>query len=170
MLAQFHSLIFNFLIGYRYELYCASKAARTTQCTVFCAISKEDAWSLNEKRSDPDALQGETESNGTASNNDQIGNSLVPYTREIFDALLLRYEEPNANSRWDAPLFTVIPEMKLNLDEIYSALYEKKPPPPNQATQNVSICNMYDLIIFRKVVGARSWCWPKLLSFELRFT
>lgn len=65
-------------------------------------------------------------------------NSLVSYTREIFDALLLRYEEPIANNRWDSPLFTLLPESQIPLDDVYSALYERKPPPPNLATQNVS--------------------------------
>lgn len=131
---HFNSIHSNWLSGYRYELYCASKSARTTQCTVFCAIPKDQAWGLNEKRTEPDELKTENESEA----DDQTGNSLVPYTKEIFDALILRYEEPNANSRWDAPLFTIIPEMTLKLEDIHSALYEKKPPPPNQATQNVS--------------------------------
>lgn len=64
-------------------------------------------------------------------------NSSVPYTREIFDALNLRYEEPIANNRWDKPLFTLLPESQIPSEEVYSALYEKKPPPPNLATQNV---------------------------------
>lgn len=119
----------NYIKGYRYELYCASKAARTPQCTLFCGIPKENAWQLNVKRTieQQDDLQLE----------EPISNSCVAYSREIFDALCLRYEEPHANSRWDSPLFTVFPGDELDLTAIYAALYESKAPPPNQSTQNV---------------------------------
>lgn len=114
-------------LGYRYELYCASKAARSTQCTVFCAIPHEKAWTFNQQRNTADEIV----------DNSEYDNSSVPYTREIFDALILRYEEPIANNRWDSPLFTLLPESTINFDDVYAALYEKKPPPPNLATQNV---------------------------------
>lgn len=107
-------------------MYCASKAARSTQCTVHCAISKENAWELNQKRTSADVVDG-----------DECDNSSVPYTREVFDALTLRYEEPIANNRWDSPLFTLLPDTNLPVDDVYASLYERKPPPPNLATQNV---------------------------------
>lgn len=109
-------------------MYCASKAARSTQCTVFCAIPIEKAWTLNQQRNAADEI---------VDTND-YDNSAVPYTREIFDALTLRYEEPIANNRWDSPLFTILPESTVNFEDVHAALYEKKPPPPNLATQNVS--------------------------------
>lgn len=119
----------NYIKGYRYELYCASKAARTAQCTLFCGIPKEQAWQLNTNR----IVEVEN-----ANDLNNYNNSNVAYTREIFDALCLRYEEPHGNSRWDSPLFTVFPGDELDVSGIYSALYESKPPPPNQSTQNVS--------------------------------
>lgn len=118
------------IAGYRYELYCASKAARTTQCTIFCGIAKDKGWQFNERKTVADEV--------VVTENDVVDNSQVPYSREIFDALCLRYEEPMANNRWDAPLFTVIPDGTLDLDTIFAVLYEKKPPPPNMSTQNVS--------------------------------
>lgn len=119
----------NYIKGYRYELYCVSKAARTPQCTLFCGIPKEEAWTLNGNRivDEQKDLQSD----------EPINNSCVAYTREIFDALCLRYEEPHGNSRWDSPLFSVFPGDKLALDAIYSAVYDSKAPPPNQSTQNV---------------------------------
>lgn len=54
-----------------------------------------------------------------------------------------RFEEPNSNHRWDSPLFTVQPTDNLDLDAIYSVLFEKKPPPPNMSTQNVSLFAFY---------------------------
>lgn len=67
-----------------------------------------------------------------------MDNSNIPYTKEIFDALCLRYEEPNDNCRWDHPLFVIFPEDVLNFEGIYDALFSSKPLPPNQSTQNVS--------------------------------
>lgn len=107
-------------------MYCASKAARSTQCTVFCAIPKEIAWEFNQQRTAGDVFESS-----------ETDNSSVPYTRDTFDALILRYEEPIANNRWDKPLFTLLPDSKIPFDDVYSSLYEMKPPPPNLATQNV---------------------------------
>lgn len=58
------------------------------------------------------------------------------YSREIFDALWMRFEEPISTNRWDSPLFAVTPNDRLNMEDIYSALYEKKPPQANQSTQH----------------------------------
>lgn len=87
----------------------------------------ETAWSFNQQRTATDVVESS-----------ESDNSSVPYTREIFDALTLRYEEPIANNRWDSPLFTLLPESQIHFEDVYAALYEKKPPPPNLATQNVS--------------------------------
>ena len=40
----------NYIKGFRYEVWCASKATKTTQCTVQCDVSPEDARKWNEKR------------------------------------------------------------------------------------------------------------------------
>ncbi|XP_033240852.1 protein KTI12 homolog isoform X2 [Drosophila pseudoobscura] len=120
----------NYIKGYRYELYCITKSARTTQCTLFCCISQEQAWSFNEQRQEPDELPGDGQTTQL------LNNSNVPYTREIFDALCMRYEEPHSNSRWDCPLTVALPEDRLDVEGIYRALYETQPLPPNQSTQN----------------------------------
>lgn len=122
----------NYIKGYRYELYCASKASRTTQCTIFCCCNQDQAWTFNENRNKSIEIN---------LNNDKRDLISSIYSREIFDALILRYEEPHGNNRWDSPLFTVFPGMDLKLEQIYSVLYENKPPPPNQSTQNVSDFN-----------------------------
>ncbi|XP_004933264.1 protein KTI12 homolog [Bombyx mori] len=107
----------NYIKGYRYELYCASKASKSTQCTIYTLRNHEEAWQANQKRISTD-------------NSDQ-------YTEEVFNALTrLRFEEPNSNNRWDSPLFTVLPTDNIDLETIYKVLFEKKPPPPNQSTQN----------------------------------
>lgn len=53
------------------------------------------------------------------------------------EELMMRLEEPNSNQRWDSPLFVIHPEDELPYDQISDALFNRKPPPPNMATQNV---------------------------------
>jgi protein KTI12 len=109
----------NYIKGYRYEIYCTTKSSRNCQCTIFCAVDKERSWGFNETRDDQE----------------------TKYSREIFDALWMRYEEPNSSNRWDSPLFSVTPDDELDLEGIYSVLYEKKPAPANQSTQNPPLCS-----------------------------
>lgn len=119
-------------LGYRYELFCATKSARSTQCTLFCGIQKDRAWEFNSLRSDVEAedltkIEDET----------LLDNSNIPYSQEIFEGLCMRFEEPHGNCRWDSPLFVSFPDDELEFANIYSALFESKPLPPNQSTQNV---------------------------------
>ncbi|KAK7862666.1 hypothetical protein R5R35_009239 [Gryllus longicercus] len=102
----------NYIKGYRYELYCMTKASKTTQCTILCCAPQETAWKWNLKRE----------------KNEQ-------YSEEVFNALYLRFEEPDSRNRWDTPLFVVNPGDDLPLSDVSSALFERKPPPPNQSTQ-----------------------------------
>jgi len=116
----------NYIKGYRYELFCASKANKCTQCTVQTEINRDMAWAFNENRDEP------TEK----------------YTREVFDALLMRYENPEGKNRWDSPLFMVFPDDTLDVKAISACLFDKKPPPPNQSTQNAPLSStnfLYEL-------------------------
>ncbi|KXJ67961.1 hypothetical protein RP20_CCG007070 [Aedes albopictus] len=107
----------NYIKGFRYEIFCASKTTRTTQCTVYCAITKDQAWTYNVTRD----IEAEK------------------YSKDVFEALCLRYEEPQHNNRWDSPLFTVFPEEDLNDDHLYKAVYATVALVPNLSTQNVGI-------------------------------
>ncbi|XP_078034903.1 protein KTI12 homolog [Augochlora pura] len=102
----------NYIKGYRYEIYCMTKLYKNPQCTIHCDLPIEHAWLWNERR--PECEQ---------------------YSREIFDALVMRYETPNSKNRWDSPLFSVSVEDELKFDEIYKSLYEVKAPKPNLSTQ-----------------------------------
>ncbi|KAE8743823.1 hypothetical protein FOCC_FOCC009533 [Frankliniella occidentalis] len=106
----------NYIKGYRYEIYCMSKSSKTTQCTLHCETSPTVAWEFNTSR----------ESN-------------EKYTRETFDALVMRYEAPDNRNRWDSPLVVVQAEDNLPVEKLASALFDRKPPPPNLSTQNVCI-------------------------------
>ncbi|CAH2084066.1 unnamed protein product [Euphydryas editha] len=121
----------NYIKGYRYELYCASKASKSTQCTIYTIRNHDDAWKDN-------LLQINKKENYQDSTADNLnGTNCEPYTEEVFNALTkLRFEEPNPNNRWDSPLFTVQPTDELDLEAVYKVLFEKKPPPPNMSTQN----------------------------------
>ncbi|XP_049699154.2 protein KTI12 homolog [Helicoverpa armigera] len=134
----------NYIKGYRYELYCASKASKSTQCTVYTIRNHNEAWEDNLKR------QSETDAGNTE-------NTSIPYTEEVFNALTrLRFEEPNSNNRWDSPLFTVQPSDELNLEDVYKVLFEKKPPPPNMSTQNPPLTSSNFLYELDKVTQAIS--------------
>ena len=101
----------NYIKGYRYELYCASKSVKTTQITVHCDISPPQAWNWNEAR------------------------NVKKWSKETFDALVMRYEAPIGTNRWDAPLFLSLEAIPLNLEAVEAALYDRKPTPPNRSTQ-----------------------------------
>ena len=105
----------NYIKGYRYELYCVCKSARTTHCLVYTAINRDVALEYNK-------------------------NVEKPYTEETFDALVMRFEEPQHNNRWDSPLITSHPDEPLELSAIDEAILGNRVVKPNQSTQNVSYC------------------------------
>ncbi|KAL9599593.1 MAG: hypothetical protein Q9219_003749 [cf. Caloplaca sp. 3 TL-2023] len=110
----------NYIKGFRYQLYCESKAIQTPSCVVHVGTPPEKCKETNQK-----LLQ----------NGDQDG----VYLDEIFDNLVFRYEEPNGMTRWDSPLFTVLhDDTAPPYDEIWNALVgaegETKKVKPNQAT------------------------------------
>ncbi|XP_050090119.1 protein KTI12 homolog [Anopheles aquasalis] len=110
----------NYIKGYRYEIFCASKSARTTQCTLYCSLTAEQRQQRRE------AIMSKTLEAGELDG-------------ETFDALCQRYEEPQDNNRWDRPLFTVYADEEPDLAQISKALFEQTPLPPNLATQNMPL-------------------------------
>ncbi|CAG9794344.1 unnamed protein product [Diatraea saccharalis] len=135
----------NYIKGYRYELYCASKASKSTQCTIYTICNHDEAWENNQSRLNNKESSLETDVNK------------MPYTEEVFNALTrLRFEEPNSANRWDSPLFTVQPSDILDLNSIYKVLFEKKPPPPNMSTQNPPLTSTNFLYELDKVTQAVS--------------
>ncbi|CAH0716972.1 unnamed protein product, partial [Brenthis ino] len=132
----------NYIKGYRYELYCASKASKSTQCTLYTIRNHQEAWEDNLKR---------------LNNANNENNKNEPYTEEVFNALTkLRFEEPNSNNRWDSPLFTVQPQDEFDFEALYKVLFEKKPPPPNMSTQNPPLTSTNFLYELDKVTQAIS--------------
>ncbi|XP_022657411.1 protein KTI12 homolog isoform X2 [Varroa destructor] len=115
----------NYIKGYRYELYCLSKSVKTTQCTLYLPVNVDVAWKWNCSRPEEDR-----------------------YSREIFDALILRYEEPDSKNRWDSPLVTIHEGNEILFQDVDAALFQRKAPTPNQATQSDPVLStnfLYDL-------------------------
>lgn len=138
----------NYIKGYRYEIYCITKLYKTPQCIIFCDMPIEHAWLWNERRSEYEK-----------------------YNREIFDALVMRYEIPDSKNRWDLPLFITSAEDELKFDEIYKMLYEVKAPKPNLSTQCPSLSStnyLYELdTVTQEVINAISSA--KQLGIENEF-
>ncbi|KAJ3214015.1 hypothetical protein HDU67_002159 [Dinochytrium kinnereticum] len=78
----------NYIKGFRYQLHCVAKEARTTHCVYYCMVSSDTCREWNQARS-ADPIQD-------------------TYPPEVLESLLTRLEEPNALVRWDHPLFTSI--------------------------------------------------------------
>ncbi|CAH0547618.1 unnamed protein product [Brassicogethes aeneus] len=124
----------NYIKGYRYELFCAAKNNKCLQCTVHTQVNIDEAWKFNEER--------------------EVKTQI--YDRVTFDALIMRYEEPEGKNRWDSPLYALFPNDTLDVDSIYSNLFKKKPPKANMSTQNPKLSStnfLYDLDqITKKIV------------------
>ncbi|KAK7112614.1 protein KTI12 homolog [Littorina saxatilis] len=108
----------NYIKGFRYELYCVSKGCHTTQCVVHCDANKEVVTDRNKTKAA------------------EAGEGPETYQPEVLDGLIMRFEPPNPNNRWDSPLFVVHPDDSLPGGDICAALFERKAPPPNQSTQS----------------------------------
>lgn len=103
-----------YIKGFRYQLYCESKGMATPHCVIQVTAPIEQCLEWNEKKTKGDQ-----------------------WDPGLMKQLLMRYEEPNSNTRWDSPLFEVLsghPEEKLPIDDIWNALVLKNAPTPNAAT------------------------------------
>ncbi|KAG0242500.1 protein KTI12 [Mortierella sp. GBAus27b] len=98
----------NYIKGFRYQLYCVARAIGTPHCVVFCGCL-------------PDVARGWNKESGA-------------YPEKIFEELIVRFEEPDSRTKWDSPLFVIVPEDQLPENEIWDAVILKKPKPPNLST------------------------------------
>ena len=72
----------NYIKGFRYELYCLARNAKTTLCLVFCDTEIDIASKFS--------LEGGYDN---------------PFPHEFFEDYANRMERPNQGQRWDKPLF-----------------------------------------------------------------
>lgn len=103
-----------YIKGMRYQLFCEAKGVVTPHCVihVMAPVEKCIEWNNHNSKSNK-------------------------WDDEVIKQLHMRYEEPNNDSRWDSPLFTVLSDYEkesLPIDEVWNALVLKRAPPPNAAT------------------------------------
>ncbi|KAK8066159.1 hypothetical protein PG997_012906 [Apiospora hydei] len=129
----------NYIKGWRYQLHCESKAVRTPSCLLQIGCPTDKAKEVNQERL---RKQQEAESAGQdpvqSSPEDE---SEAPYAPENWENLVFRYEEPNAMTRWDSPLFTLLwdddeEQTKQTFNSLWDAIAGegRKIVKPNQAT------------------------------------
>ncbi|KAI9747774.1 MAG: hypothetical protein M1815_003910 [Lichina confinis] len=111
----------NYIKGYRYQLYCAAKAASTPSCVIHIGTPIATCREANARLlADPGREDG-------------------GYLEDIFEDLIRRFEEPIGMNRWDSPLFTVLRDDETPpFDAIWDALIgqegKMKTVKPHQAT------------------------------------
>lgn len=117
----------TYIKGFRYELYCMSKEAKTQYCIVERLINKDICWRWNE--------QMLTERSREDDDSNELDSPVPGYTKETFEALVMRYEKCDESNRWDSPLFRLESENDhLNLEELYNIVTKGEPLVPNKCT------------------------------------
>lgn len=107
-----------YIKGFRYELFCICKEAKTQYCIVEMLVEPKTCWSWNEL----------TRSSGKD----------TFYKKETFDALIQRYEECENVNRWDSPLIKVRDPDTLDMDAIYDIITKGAPLTQNKCTSLAS--------------------------------
>lgn len=94
----------NYIKGFRYQLHCEVKNLMTTYCLVhvMCPVAEITQW------------------------NESTSDGRTPWPTDLLNQLIQRYEEPNAQTRWDSPLIPVLASddsLQSLSDSIYRALF-----------------------------------------------
>ncbi|KAI1772402.1 chromatin associated protein KTI12 [Hypoxylon cercidicola] len=143
----------NYIKGWRYQLFCEAKAVRTPSCVLRIGCSRDQAKVVNEERLRRQQQQQQQESGEPSKHGDDTADEgkkqePVPaqeedgaYEPENWENLVFRYEEPNAMTRWDSPLFTLIWEDdEAQTKQVFDSMWDtiageaRKLVRPNQAT------------------------------------
>lgn len=124
-----------YIKGFRYEIYCIAKEAKTQYCVVEVLLDQDICWKRNEK-----VIANRLDSrNQVVTNDGACEDPLAGYSRQTFDALIFRYEKCDERNRWDSPLFRLYkPDDKLNLDDLYKLITKQEPLAPNKCTSLAS--------------------------------
>lgn len=91
----------NYIKGWRYQLYCEAKNLSTPSAVLQIGCSVHVARGINQARL---RSRDEGRDAAAAADDEQEG----PYEPANWENLVYRYEEPNAMSRWDSPLFALV--------------------------------------------------------------
>ncbi|KAL2018897.1 hypothetical protein VTK56DRAFT_10264 [Thermocarpiscus australiensis] len=108
----------NYIKGWRYQLFCEAKNARTPSVVLQVGCPVERARAVNEgrllarqrRREGREAEgSGERRDEGQkAGGEEEEEEEEEPYEPSNWENLVFRYEEPNPMTRWDSPLFTLV--------------------------------------------------------------
>ncbi|GAP86424.1 putative RNA polymerase ii elongator complex subunit protein [Rosellinia necatrix] len=147
----------NYIKGWRYQLFCEAKAARTPCCVLQVGCSRERARAVNEARlaggrgarggeegkkgENGDDDDGDGDGNGNGDEDEDEDEAEGAYEPANWENLVFRYEEPNPMTRWDSPLFALVWEDgEARAREVFEGVWEavagetRKAVRPNQAT------------------------------------
>lgn len=101
-----------YIKGFRYQLHCDAKALSTSCCIIHTLASPEVCHQWNRNR--PADLQ---------------------WAPDLLDQLIMRYEEPDGNSRWDSPLIPIAyDDSQIPFGDIWNAIVLQKAPTANAST------------------------------------
>lgn len=132
----------NYIKGWRYQLFCEAKAVRTPSCVLQIGCPQDKSREVNEERL---TRRSGNEESASTSTSDNSTAEEGPYEPGNWENLVFRYEEPNAMTRWDSPLFTLIWEddeeqTKQTFDSLWDAVAgeTRKQVKPHQATMQRS--------------------------------
>jgi protein KTI12 len=89
----------NYIKGYRYELFCISKAAKERHGVVWVLNDVNIAREWNRQRCQQQQEQQQS--------SDSDSDTCTYYTDELLQELIQRYEPPDDRNRWDKPLYRV---------------------------------------------------------------
>lgn len=136
-----------YIKGFRYELYCISKEAKTQHCVVECyppvdvckTRNQEDcdrqAERCYEEEPDDNEMEGKSSADDKDKDVDDEKDS-NGYDDATFEALVKRYEKCNEKDRWDSPLYLVADAEAKDLDitKIFEFITKSNPLVPNKST------------------------------------
>ncbi|KAH3662582.1 hypothetical protein OGAPHI_005834 [Ogataea philodendri] len=101
-----------YIKGFRYQLHCESKALSTPHCVIQVITPLQTCLEWNSGR--PEAEK---------------------WDEQVMKELVLRYEEPDGQNKWDSPLIPIgFDDPELPFEDIWADIALKKGPRPNQST------------------------------------
>lgn len=112
----------NYIKGFRYQLYCQARAASTPSLALHCESREDCCRAWNRERADQNHK----------------------YSPEILEDLFLRFEAPSNQTKWDSPLYTIIPEhageeeLQSFFASLLPVLTSAPSRPPSAATQSLN--------------------------------
>lgn len=118
-----------YIKGFRYEIYCIAKEAKTQYCIIEKLIDPETCWKWNVESISKLEDSGEKDPDSPEPG----------YSRATFDALVMRYEKCDESNRWDRPLMRLNSENdQLDMEELYKLVTKGEPLAPNKCTSLTS--------------------------------